>query len=247
MTSAIRAVVVIIGNEILSGRTQDQNVGFIARRLGSVGISLAEVRIIPDVKSSIVGTIRELISCYDYIFTTGGIGPTHDDITSESVAEALMLKCELHPEASRVIADFYAKLGRVVNPASQKMAYIPENAKLLHNPVSGAPGFTIGNLYVLPGIPHIMQSMLEILLPSLKQGPAIVSQNLDLLVGESIIAAKLETLQIEYPSVDIGSYPYQVDGCHATSVVLRSSDAEALGSAYKKLKQALREYQEVGS
>jgi molybdenum cofactor synthesis domain-containing protein len=242
---SLKAAVVVIGNEILSGRTQDQNLCFIAQKLRSVGITVSEARIIPDVESSIVSTIRELTSGCDYVFTTGGIGPTHDDITSKSVAKALGLKCTLHPEADKIISDFYAKLGKAVNPASQKMAYIPENAKLLRNPVSGAPGFTVGNLYVLPGIPHIMQEMLEILLLSLKRGPAIVSQSLDLLVGESIIAARLEALQTEHSNVDIGSYPYTVDGLHATSVVLTSSDTEALDKVYQKLTYILQEYQRV--
>ncbi|MES2215003.1 MAG: competence/damage-inducible protein A [Pseudomonadota bacterium] len=241
----MKASLIIIGNEILSGRTQDQNVGFIAQKLGAAGISLCEVRIIPDVVSSITKTLLELSSAHDYVFTTGGIGPTHDDITSKTIAETFGLKYELNEEAYQILLDYYTSLGREINPASKKMAYMPEGVRLLRNSVSGAPGFIIKNIYVLPGVPNIMQAMLEDLIPELNHGPAIKSKNLDILVGESIIADKLEALQNKYPNIDVGSYPYVTSNSHATSVVLTSSDHSALDIAYNELAHELLEYSKV--
>lgn len=241
----ISAAIIIIGNEILSGRTADLNIHFIAKQLSSIGIQLKEVRIIPDVIDAIVLVIRELSPKYDYIFTTGGIGPTHDDITAEAMAKAFERKYVLNPEAHEMLRAGYALKGEALNPAREKMAYMPENVELIDNRVSAAPGFVIENVYVLPGVPHIMQEMFKLLLPTLKHGTVIGSRALNLLIGESFIATEFEELQKEYPKVEMGSYPFLVDEKHATSLVLRSDDYEVLNEAYTKLEKIFAHWDKV--
>ncbi len=231
----ISAAIVIIGNEILSGRTADTNINFIAKHLTEIGIQLKEVRIIPDSREKIIAVIRELSPLYNYVFTTGGIGPTHDDITSEAVSAAFNQKYALHPEAYKMLKDGYASKGEDLNPAREKMAYMPENAKLIDNHISAAPGFIIENVYVLPGVPYIMQDMFIKLIPTLKHGQKVLSKALNLMIGESFIASKFEALQNDYPTVEMGSYPFLVGEKHATSLVLRSDDHQALEEAYSKL------------
>lgn len=232
----ISAAIIIIGNEILSGRTADLNIHFIAKHLSAVGIKLKEVRVIPDIKETIVSVIKDLSPKYDYIFTTGGIGPTHDDITAEAMSEAFGRRYVLNPEAHEMLRTGYAAKGETLNPAREKMAFMPENVKLIDNQVSSAPGFIIENVYVLPGVPYIMQAMFESLLPTLKHGQTIESKSLNLLIGESFIAAEFENLQKEYPEIEMGSYPFLVGEKHATSLVLRSDNHQVLEEAYKKLK-----------
>ena len=240
MTSqTISAAILIIGNEILSGRTQDQNVAFIAIKLAKIGIILKEVRVIPDEKSRIIQNTLSLSTTYDYVFTTGGIGPTHDDITSESMSEAFGLEYTLNEEARKMLETSAAKMQKELNKASLKMAYIPKGATLLDNPISGAPGFVIDNVYVLPGVPHIMQAMFEILVNDLKHGASIETKSIDVYVGESLIAKNLEEVQNKYDDVQIGSYPFTKNGAHATSVVLTSSNPLALESAYNELRELL--------
>ena len=229
------AAIIVIGNEILSGRTQDVNVSYIAQKLLEVGIKLSEVRIIPDTHKMIVDTILTLKVRYDYIFTTGGIGPTHDDITSQAIADAFSLPLELNQTAYQIIKKSYADIGQELNKAREKMAYIPKNSILINNNISGAPGFIIENIYVMAGVPYIMHSMLEQILPTLKRGQQIISKHIDVMIGESVIATDFANLQDLYPTIEMGSYPFKIDDKHATSLVLSSSDKLLLDQAYKDL------------
>lgn len=239
----ITAAIIVIGNEILSGRTQDQNVQFIARRLGEAGISLSEVRIVPDTYNSIITTTKELSASYDYVFTTGGIGPTHDDITTSAIAQAFDTELELNLVALNIMLEFAHKMGKTeVSYTNKKMAYIPKGTRLIHNPISGAPGFIIKNVYVLPGIPDIMQAMFDLILPKLEHGPHIKSLTIDLNIGESIVAHHLEEIQNQHLDISIGSYPFMKDNKYATSIVLTSSQHESLESAYNKLIILLADY-----
>ena len=205
------ACLLIIGNEVLSGRTQDANLKFIATRLGEIGIPLREVRVIPDVRATIVATVNEVRAQYDHVFTTGGIGPTHDDITSECIAEAFGVPWEPQPEAWRRLESHYARQTPPgdFNAARQRMATMPRGVTLIDNVISLAPGFTMGNVHVMAGVPRIMQSMFEALAPSLTGGVPIVSRSVHALgVFEGNIAEGLEAIQKRYPDLDIGSYPF---------------------------------------
>ena len=206
MTANPTACLLVIGNEVLSGRTQDLNIKFIAGRLGELGIPLREVRVIPDVAATIVSVVNEVRARYDHVFTTGGIGPTHDDITSQCVADAFGVPWEVHPEAFERMSRSY-KPGEF-NAARMRMATMPQGATLI-NAISVAPGFTIGNVHVMAGVPRIMQSMFDALAPSLVGGPPIVSRAVHaerLLEGR--IAEGLSAIQDRYPDLDLGSYPY---------------------------------------
>lgn len=237
---SITAAIVIIGNEILSGRTEDKNTSFIASRLGECGIKLLEVRIIPDDRASIISTLRELSPKYSYIFTTGGIGPTHDDITTEAVAAAFDLKYERHQDAFDILKNFYEERDIEFNKARTKMAYMPSGSTLLGNDITTIPGFTVKNVYVLAGIPHVMHAMFEALIPKLKRGKAVLTKSLDLVAAEGAIAEAFEALQAKYPSIEMGSYPYVTpSGQHATSLVLRGSEEELLSKAYKELQDII--------
>ncbi|MDE2581350.1 MAG: competence/damage-inducible protein A [Rhodospirillales bacterium] len=224
------ASVLIIGNEILSGRTHDVNLRFLAQRLAERGIRLAEARVIPDIAAVIVDTVNELRARYDMVFTTGGIGPTHDDITSECVAAAFGVKWEPHPEA-------WARLERSYKPgefnaARQRMATMPRGATLIDNAISIAPGFTIGNVHVLAGVPRIMQAMFESLAPSLPGGSPIAARAVYALgVSEGRIAEGLGLVQARYEDVDIGSYPfYRPDG-NGVAIVVKGTDTARLDAA----------------
>jgi len=234
------AAAIIIGNEILSGRTLDINTQEIALRLGEVGITLVEVRTIADDKEMIVNTIQELSTRYDYLFTTGGIGPTHDDITAESIAAAFNLPYIRNEEIYNIIKKHYDNLGEELNPSREKMAYIPESSKLLYNNATMIPGFVTKNVFSMAGIPDIMQAMLKSALPMLKKGTVVKSESIEIMIGESKIADRFETLQQEYRNVDMGSYPFTKDGIHGTALVLRSSDYDALNAAFGKLKKLCR-------
>src|SRR3954470_15706518 len=195
------ACLLVIGNEVLSGRTQDANIKFIATGLGEIGMPLREVRVIPDVADTIVTTVNECRARFDHVFTTGGIGPTHDDITSECVAAAFGVPWEPHPEAWARMERHY-KPGEF-NAARQRMATMPRGAKLIDNPISVAPGFTIGNVYVMAGVPRVMQSMFEWLAPRLQGGAPVVSRSVHVSgLAEGIIAAPLGAVQAKYPDID---------------------------------------------
>ena len=225
----VTAALIIIGNEILSGRTQDANLTFLAQALNEVGIQIREVRIVPDAEADIVEAVNALRAKYDHVFTTGGIGPTHDDITSASVGKALGLPFGRHPEAERRLLAYYPP--EKVNPARMKMAETPEGAELIDNPVSVAPGFTIGNVHVLPGVPSILQAMWPGLKPRLKGGATVRSRTITVLCPEGEIAKPLGEIQASHPTVEIGSYPFMRQDRFGTSLVLRSVDQAAIDAA----------------
>ncbi|MDP5021301.1 MAG: competence/damage-inducible protein A [Rickettsiaceae bacterium] len=230
-----RAAVIIIGNEILSGRTLDINTQEIALRLGEVGVSLVETRTIADDRTMIIDTVRELSSKYDYIFTTGGIGPTHDDITAEAIAAAFNVGYTRSDEIYNILKNHYDKIGEKLNSAREKMAYIPESSKLLHNDATMVPGFVTNNVFVMAGIPNIMKSMLKSAIPMLKKGAIIQSKTLEVMLGESKIAISFEELQNKYKEVEMGSYPFTRNGNHGTALVLRSANYESLDNAFAEL------------
>ncbi|MGI4776000.1 MAG: competence/damage-inducible protein A [Janthinobacterium lividum] len=229
------AAIIIIGNEILSGRTLDTNTQYIAQGLATSGIDLMKSIIIPDDADIIIKTIRSISEDYDYIFTTGGIGPTHDDITSKAIADTFNVPLELNDTAYKSIETYYDGRGLELNAAREKMAYIPKTATLINNPVSGAPGFVINNVYVMAGVPNIMQAMFDIILPTLRQGKPVISMSIDATIAESLIAFELTNLQDKYPQVQIGSYPFENENEYGTTLVLRSSDIETLKEAYSEL------------
>ena len=203
--SKITSSILIIGNEILSGRTQDINVQFIAKELSKLGISLSEVRIVPDNKQEIVINLNQLRKKYDYVFTTGGIGPTHDDITSECVSEAFSVEYSINSEAYDLLKNFYPE--GELNEGRIKMTKMPKGAKLIKNPLTVAPGFYIKNVYVLPGVPKIMQTMFPSIINNLKISDPIISQTVHTNLFESIIAKSLEEIQRKFEDCEIGSYP----------------------------------------
>ena len=213
--------IIIIGNEILSGRTQDTNTSTISKWLNSLGIKVQEVRVIPDVEKTIVDTVNELRKKYDYIFTTGGIGPTHDDITASSISKAFNLTYGPHKEAMSLLEKYY-KPGEF-NEGRQKMAWMPTNANLIYNPTSGAPGFNVENVFCLPGVPSILKSMLGGISHQLVGGEPILSQTINLRTVESEIAKSLSIVQDNNKDVDIGSYPFFRAGKLGVAIVLRSS------------------------
>jgi molybdenum cofactor synthesis domain-containing protein len=225
------ACVLVIGNEVLSGRTQDANIQFLATRLGEIGIPVREVRVIPDVPETIISTVNEVRARFDHVFTTGGIGPTHDDITSECVAAAFGVPWEPHPEAWARMAAQYAADGREFNAARQRMATMPRGASLIDNAVSVAPGFTIGNVHVMAGVPRIMRSMFESLAPSLAGGPPIVSRAAHAVgLVEGKVAEGLKAIQERYPDLDIGSYPFYRGSGNGVTIVAKGTD-EVLADA----------------
>jgi len=221
MSTEVTASIIIIGNEILSGRTQDSNINFLAKELSNIGIQLKEVRIIPDIEETIVDTIKRLKFQYSYIFTTGGIGPTHDDITSLSVAKALNLKLKLHNDSVMKMEKQY---GTRLNEARLKMAMLPEGAEPIKTRVTAAPGFRIENIIVLAGVPKIAQAMFYEILPILKKGKQIKSRFIEAFMGEGDIAEKLESIQKKHPKVEIGSYPFFRNKKVGFSIVARSID-----------------------
>ncbi len=229
------ACLVVIGNEVLSGRTQDANINFLAKGLGAIGIPLREVRVIPDVAQTIIDTINEVRVKFDHVFTTGGIGPTHDDITSECVAMAFGVPWEKHPEAWARMAAHYETTAEGIaafNPARQRMATMPRGATLIDNAVSIAPGFTIGNVHVMAGVPRIMQAMFATLAPRLAGGPPIVARAVHAVrIGEGLIAAGLEAIQKRYPALDLGSYPYYRADGQGVAIVAKGPDAAACTAA----------------
>lgn len=216
------AAIIIIGNEILSGRTQDVNLVCISNWLNKLGVTVNEVRVIPDIEDKIIKSIRDLKENFDYIFTTGGIGPTHDDITSESVSKALNLKYEFNKEAFELLEKHYGT--KEFNQARQKMAKMPENSSLIKNPSSGAPGFYVENVFCLPGVPIILKAMLGELSNKITGGKPVLSKVINLKTLESKIAVQLEKIQENHQEVEIGSYPYFKSGKLGVSIVMRSKE-----------------------
>jgi molybdopterin-biosynthesis enzyme MoeA-like protein len=213
----------------LSGRTQDDNLAYIAKGLAASGVVLKEVRVIPDVEATIIRQVNELRAEYDYVFTTGGIGPTHDDITSECVAKAFGVKWTLHPEAHKIFLTLYKP--EDLNEARLRMAHTPEGASLIANPVSRAPGFQMGNVYVMAGIPRVMQAMFDSVRPNLKGGPPVLSRTVGCDLPEGVIAKGLGAIQARYADLDVGSYPFYRRGGFGTNLVLRGREPKRLDQA----------------
>jgi len=220
---------IVIGNEILSGRTKDVNAGYVAEKMTAHGVPLREVRVIPDIEQVIIDTVNEMRGRYDYVFTTGGIGPTHDDITALSIAKAFGVELEENAEAYDILLKHYGK--DELTEARLKMAQIPVGASLIDNPVSAAPGFQIGNVSVMAGVPKIMQAMLDNVLNGMDGGVPILSLTVSCDLPESSVAPGLGQIQDKWPDIDIGSYPYFHSGEVGVSVVLRSTDADLLEQA----------------
>ena len=231
--SLVSAAVLIIGNEILSGRTQDANLHYLAGRLNQLGIRLLEARVVPDIEERIVAALNELRASHDYVFTTGGIGPTHDDITSEAVAKAFGLPIGENP-AARAMLEAYYPTG-ALNARRLRMARTPEGARLIENPVSGAPGFQVENVFVLAGIPEVMQAMFGALSHRLTGGAPLLSRTIVAELPEGRMAAGLGAIQAAHPEVEIGSYPFHKDGRYGARLVLRSTEAEDLAEAGEKV------------
>jgi molybdenum cofactor synthesis domain-containing protein len=232
------ACLLVIGNEVLSGRTQDANIRFLATNLGNLGIPLREVRVIPDVAETIIGTVNEVRQKFDYVFTTGGIGPTHDDITSECIAAAFGVPWEPHPFAwARMEASY--RPGEF-NAARQRMATMPRGAALIENSISVAPGFQMENVYVMAGVPRVMQSMFEWLAPRLQGGAKIESRAVHVVgLGEGIIAAGLGAIQQHYPDLDLGSYPFYRPNGNGVSLVAKGPDGAAAEAAIAEVTELI--------
>ena len=235
----VNAAILIIGNEILSGRTQDTNTSTLATWLNSLGVKVNEVRVIPDIEKTIADTLNVLRKENNYVFTTGGIGPTHDDITAQSVSKAFGLKYEIHKEAFEILEAYY-KPGEF-NEGRQKMVWMPKNAKLILNPTSGAPGFSVENVFCLPGVPSILKSMLGGLKNRIVGGEPILSQTLSLKTVESEIASSLKKVQNQNQEVEIGSYPFFHAGKLGVSIVIRSENQSRIDECSSQILKFVRE------
>lgn len=234
------AAILVIGDEILSGRTRDANMNHLAVKLSERGVDLREARIIPDVHDMIVGTVRALSETYDHVFTSGGIGPTHDDITADAVAEAMGAAIDVRQDARDILAAHYERTGAELNAARLRMARIPDGATLIDNPVSAAPGFTLGNVHVMAGVPSIFQAMVASLLPSITGGAPLLSRNVRIERGEGDIAGPLSDLAKRFPDLAFGSYPFQQDGRYGSNVLIRGTDEEELNAARDALADAFQ-------
>ena len=237
----VTAAFLIIGNEILSGRTKDKNLGFLAEKLTETGIRLSEVRVVRDDQAEIITAVRALSEAYTYVFTSGGIGPTHDDITCASIAAAFNTPVIRHPEAMRRMALHYKSTGREFNEARKKMAETPEGATLIDNAVSVAPGFITRNVHVMAGVPSVFQSMVLELLPVLKRGSRMKSRSVSCDIGEGTLAAALGAIQDRFPDIEIGSYPYYRAGGFGTTLVARGTDETLLEDVAEAIRQMIRE------
>lgn len=239
MSEIVTAGMVVIGDEILSGRTKDRNIGHLADMLTAVGIDLKQVRIVPDEQAAICDAVNSLRASYDYVFTTGGIGPTHDDITADAVAAAFDVPCTDHPEAYPLLEAHYASRGLEFTDARKRMARTPQGAALIANPVSTAPGFNIGNVYVMAGIPSVFQAMLDNVIPTLRTGSRLVSATVPCSFGEGTIGGPLADIQKANPETIIGSYPKFEDQRFWTEIVIRSRSEEMLRVAKTAVEEML--------
>ena len=237
----VTAALIIIGNEILSGRIQDANLSYIATKLNDeAGIRLAEVRVVPDIEGEIVEAVNAIRTKHDYVFTTGGIGPTHDDITAESVAKAFGRKLIRHPEAYRRLVAQFEKRGMEINEARLRMTNTPEGATLVENGISVAPGFQVENVYVMAGVPQVAHAMIDWLAPRLEGGKPVRTKTLVCSLGEGNLAKELGEIQDRYPKIDIGSYPFYGEGNYGTSIVLRHTDTDLLDKAGEEVAALMR-------
>ena len=221
------ASMLVIGDEILYGRTRESNMHFLAIELSKVGIDLKEVRIVRDYKPAIISAAKTMSTCFDFVFTSGGIGPTHDDITTESIAEAFNCSININEEARINLEDYYRRLGKNLNSSRLRMARIPKGAELIKNSVSAAPGFLIENVHVMAGVPKVFQAMVSSILKTLKKGTPTLSRTLKLFLAEGEIDTLLENLSLDYPKLSIGSYPFVKSGEFGVSIVVRG-DSSAL-------------------
>jgi molybdenum cofactor synthesis domain-containing protein len=229
--SLVTAAILVIGDEILSGRTKDKNIGYIAEYLTAIGIDLKEVRVVSDDEGDVVAALNALRSRYTYVFTTGGIGPTHDDITADCVAKAFGVPLDVHPEAVKIISERAAKMNTEMNEARLRMARIPRGAALVENKVSGAPGFWIGNVITMAGVPSIMQAMLDAVAPELKTGVKMISETIRADAREGDVGTELGEIAKANPDVTIGSYPFFDDKSGPnTNIVVRARDAQKLAA-----------------
>jgi len=234
---AITAAFVVIGDEILSGRTKDKNIGFLADYLTAIGIDLKEVRVVADEEDRIVEAVNAVRTRYTYVFTSGGIGPTHDDITADSIAAAFGVSIDVDPRARAILENHYPT--GELTPARLRMARIPDGADLIENKVSKAPGFRIDNVHVMAGVPSIMQAMMDAIAPTLRTGQKMLSEFVDADLPESRIAEALRTIQDTHRETMIGSYPRANDGRFTTQVVIRSRSQSALASAVTAVREAV--------
>jgi len=230
------AAILIIGDEILSGRTRDANTHFLAGELTAIGIDLQQVRVISDKHTAIVAAVNQLRASHDHVFTSGGIGPTHDDITADAVAAAFGLSLDIRADAFALLQAHYDRAGLPFNAARQRMARIPVGATLIDNPISTAPGFSLENVHVMAGVPNIFQAMVASLLPRLTGGAPLLSQTLRVTKGEGVVAADLAALAAQMPDLSFGSYPFVVDGVYGTNLVVRGPDAARLDQAMDRMR-----------
>jgi len=235
------AAMLVIGDEILSGRTRDANMHHLAGALTGIGIDLKEVRVVSDEASAIKVAVQALSSAFDHVFTSGGIGPTHDDITADCVAAAFDTPIDIRDDARALLQAHYDSLGKSLNAARLRMARIPDGATLIENPVSVAPGFTIKNVHVMAGVPSVFQAMVASVLATLQGGAPLQSRTLPVFRGEGDIAGPLGAFADAHPDFSVGSYPFQKDGKHGANVVIRGTDPAALDLAIEKLTGMLAE------
>lgn len=233
------AAMLVIGDEILSGRTRDANMHFLAGELTKHGIGLSEVRIVSDDAPAIVAAVKALSAGYDHVFTSGGIGPTHDDITADCIAEAFGAGIDVREDARALLAAHYERSGQELNQARLRMARIPDGASLIDNPVSVAPGFVLENVHVMAGVPSVFQAMVASVIPTLTGGAPMLSQTLRVERGEGDIAAPLGALARDYADLSIGSYPYQRNGVYGTNIVIRGQDGARVDAAIAALARTL--------
>lgn len=246
MTNSPTAAVLLIGDEVLSGRTKDKNLGFIADYLTALGIDLKEARVVADDEADIVAAVNALRARYTYVFTTGGIGPTHDDITSDCIAKAFGVDISHHPEAVDILLKHFAELDREPNEARMRMARIPYGASLIYNSVSKAPGFRIDNVFVMAGVPKVMNAMMDALAPQLSGGVVVKSRTVRFEGGEGDIAKPLKQVQDKWPMLSVGSYPFESGRGFSANLVLRGRDDVALGEAVAAVKVAAEELVKAG-
>ena len=232
MKDAPTAAVLLIGNEVLSGRTKDKNLGFIADYLSALGIDLKEARVVADDEGDIVAAVNALRARYTYVFTTGGIGPTHDDITADCIAKAFAVPISHHPQAVAILTAYYTETGRELNEARMRMARIPEGGTLIENPVSKAPGFRIGNVFVMAGVPKIMNAMMDSLASQLTKGEIVQARTIVFEGGEGDVAKPLKDIQERYANVTMGSYPFESPQGYCTNLVLRSRCMDCLANVF---------------
>lgn len=242
----VTAAMLAIGDELLSGRTKDKNIGHLADIMTAIGIDLTEVRIVPDEEQRIVKALNALRADYDYVFTSGGIGPTHDDITADAVSAAFGVPCLYDAKAMQLLGDSYAKRGLEFTPSRQRMARMPEGANHINNPISAAPGFQIGNVYVMAGVPSVFEAMLDNVVPTLRTGRKLLSTTIPCPFGEGVIGLPLTQIQKEHPDTIIGSYPRFESGKFSTELVVRGREPSAIKEAAVQIEAMIADLQARG-